>query len=172
MRILTLLCCLLVASTAMAKETKVATAAGQKLFQAYPGVQKAEKKIEAMAQEKNQELKGDADELKALQKELNDKDVKDKSKKERTFQKKAKAFQAKKNKIQNELDAQKREMLSKASAEIRALITKVAQSAGVDLVLDSDKALYEKAGIDLTDEVLKLYPKDNKDSKDSDTDTK
>jgi Skp family chaperone for outer membrane proteins len=172
MRILTLLCCLLATSTAMAKETKVAIAAGQKLFQTYPGVQKAEKKIRALAESKNKELAPEANELRALQKELNNKDLKDRSKKEKEFQKKAKAFETKKNKIQDELNAQKKEMLSKASAEIRELIAKAAQSAGVDLVLDSDKALYEKPGIDLTDDILKLFPKDNKDSKDSDGDSK
>lgn len=158
MRLLTLLLCLSMATAAMAKDTKVAIVDGQKLLQAYPGVQKALKKIEAVTEKRNKELAGDADELKTLQKEFQEADADDKAKLQKTFDKKAKAFQEKKDKMQAELDAQKRELLAKASNEIKALISKVAKDHEVDLVMDSEKAFYEADGIDLTEEVLKSYP--------------
>lgn len=172
MRILTLLCCFLIASVSFAKETKIASVDMQKLFHAYPSVQKAEKKFVAMAKLKEKDLASEAEELKALQKELKSPDVKDKNKKERDFKKKAQAFETKRAEIQKELEIKRREMSVKVSNEIRALIATAAKKAGVNMVIDSEKVVYEEVGFDLTDEVLKLYPKSASDEKSEDSDSK
>jgi outer membrane protein len=172
MRILTLLCCFLLASVSFAKETKIAAVDMQKLFRAYPGEQKAEKKFTAMAKLKDKELASEAEELKALEKELKNKDVKDRNKKEKDFKKKLQAFEKKRNEAQKELGAKQREMSIKVSDEVKALIAIAAKKAGVNMVIDSEKVVYEEVDFDLTDEVLKLYPKSTADEKDADSDSK
>ena len=176
MRFLALLCCLLISTAAFAKESKTATVNLQKLFKAYPPAQRAEKKFAALAEAKKKELEPDAKALQALQNELKEKGDKmpaaEKKKKAKEFEKEAKAFEKNKNEIEKELETERRAMSMKVSDEIKALVAKVAKNSGANLVLDSDKAVYMEEGVDLTDEVLKLFPKDKSDSSDSDSGSK
>jgi outer membrane protein len=170
MRFLTLLCCFFAASTVMAREFTVGTVDLQQLFKEYPGTKTAQKKFNAMADKKKQDLTDSAEEIRDLEKELKDSSsVLSKSEmkeKQEEYATKAKAFQDQENQIQNDLAGKEQEMTQALLGEIKVIVAKVAQDKGVDLVLDSDKTVYAKDATDLTPDVLKNYK--SSDSSDSD----
>lgn len=170
MRFIALLCCsLLVASVAAAKDFKVATVDLQKLFKEYPGTKKAQKKFNAMADKKKQELTDAADDIRDLEKQLKDSSSvlskKEMKAKQEEYTTKLKAFNDQQQQIQNDLANKEQEMTQSLLGEIKDLVSKVAKNDGIDLVLDSEKTVYAKDATDLTEEVMKNY-------KDSDSDSK
>jgi outer membrane protein len=169
MRFFTLLCCFLVASVAVAKDFKVGTVDLQQLFKEYPGTKKAQKKFNAMADKKKQDLTDAAEEIRDLEKELkNSGSVLSKSemkKKQEAYTTKARAFQDQENQVQSDLAAKEQEMTQALLGEIKIIVAKVAKNDGIDLVLDADKTVYAKDATDLTSDVLKSY----KDSDSSDS---
>lgn len=177
MRFLTLLCCFFVASVSMAKDFKVGTVDLAKLFKEYPATKSADKKLKALKEKKLQEFTDAQDELQDLQKELKNSSsvlsTKQRKQKEKEFNSKLQALQSQQNQIQMELANKEQEMTNKLLDEIKAIVATVAKNAGVDLVLDSDKAVYVKDPTDLTADVLKSFPKsDSSSDKDDKKDDK
>ena len=72
---------------------------------------------------------------------------------------KAQAFQQKQNQIQTDLASKEQDMTLELLEKIKVIVAAVAKSAGVDLVIDADKAVYVKDGVDLTGDVIKNYSK-------------
>ena len=72
MRFFTLICCFFVASVVMARDFTVGIVDLQQLFKEYPGTKKAQKKFNAMADKKKQDLTDAAEELRDLEKQLKD----------------------------------------------------------------------------------------------------
>ncbi len=169
MRFFTLICCFLVASVAMAKDFKVATVDLQQLFKEYPGTKKAQKKFNAMADEKKQKLTDEADEIRDIEKSLKDSgsvlSKKEMKAKQEEYATKAKAFQDEESQVQNDLAAKEQEMTKTLLEEIKGIVAKIAKNDGVDMVLDAEKTVYAKDAVDLTDEVLKSYKSSDSDSK-------
>jgi outer membrane protein len=169
MRFLTLLCCFFVASVVMARDFTVGTVDLQQLFKEYPGTKKDQKKFNAMADKKKQDLTDAVEELRDLEKALKDSgSVLSKSemkKKQDEYTTKARAFQEQENQIQTDLAAKEQEMTQNLLTQIKAIVAKVAEKDGIDLVLDADKTVYAKNATDLTPDVLKNY----KDSDSSDS---
>jgi Skp family chaperone for outer membrane proteins len=163
MRFLTLLCCFFVAAASMAKDMKIGTVDLTKLFKEYPGTKNAQKKFNAMATKKQQDLADSLDEIKDLEKELKSSSsvlsTKQRKAKEKEYKEKAQAFQQQQNQITTDLQGKEQEMTSKLLDEIKAIVATVAKNQGVDLVLDAEKTVYAKDSVDLTAEVMKNYPK-------------
>lgn len=160
MRFITLLCFLLATSTVMAKDYIVATVDLQKLFKAYPGTAKAQKKFDALAKDKKAELSSSEKILTKLQKELKDSDdltEKQKTAKQKEFQDEAQTYQDLKTHLQNELSDKQQEMTQSVLDEIKVIVNKVAAKDGVDMVVQTSDVVYMKTDMDLTDEVLKSF---------------
>jgi len=160
MRFITLLCFLFATSAAMAKDFTVATVDLQKLFKAYPGTAKAQKKFDALAKDKKAELSSSETILTKLQKELKDSDdltEKQKTAKQKQFQDEAQTYQDLKTHLQNELSTKQQEMTQTVLDEIKVIVNKVAAKDGVDMVVQSSDVVYMKTDMDLTDEVLKSF---------------
>ncbi len=161
MRFITILCCFLVASVSFAKDFKVATVDLKKLFNEYPGKKSADLKMKELIQEKQKELAPLKKDLEKLQEELSSSSsVLSKSeKKEKTyvFQKKMDDFTKQQTQMQSDLADKDTEMTQKLLDRIKVIIGKVSKDKGVDLVLDSDKTVYAKDAVDLTDDILKSY---------------
>lgn len=61
--------------------------------------------------------------------------------------------------LQNDVDAFKAETLQKTGAKMNEVIKKVAESKGVDLVVDTQTTHFFKPALDITDEVVAAYNK-------------
>ncbi len=164
MRSITLLCCFLavsLVSVAQAKDMKVATVDLKKIFQEYPGYEKAQAKFKALAEKKQKELSEPEQELGDLQKELESSgsvmSAKEKQKKTAKAKKLYESYAQQKSQIQNELATKETEMTQGLLDEIKAVVADVAKEKDIDLVLDVEKAVYVKDGTDLTDALLKKF---------------
>ena len=176
MRFVALVCCLLIASMATAKDLKVGTVDLKKLFNEYPGTEKAQKKFKAFALKKQKDLSDPEEELTDLQKQLEGSSsvlsAKEKKKKAAEYQTKLREYAQLKNQITNDLAAKESEMTQGILDEIKAAVAGVARDKGVDLVLDSEKTVYVNGGTDLTEAVLKSGAYKNKDSDSDDSGSK
>jgi len=166
MRWIALLCCFLAASLASAKDMKIGIVDMQKLFNGYPGTQKAKDKLSALEKKKKDDLSDEAQELKDLEKQLGDSSVlsdKQKEKKTAEYKTKLAAFSQDQEQAQKELMAKETDMTQTIIGEIKDVVAAVAKDKGVDLVLDQDKTVYAKDAVDLTDEVSKHFKGSDKD---------
>jgi len=166
MRLLIGLCCLLMASTAMAKDFTMATVDMQKLFKAYPETAGAQKKLDNLTLQRKKDLADSEKSLKKLQDELS-KDTltsEQKSAKEKAFQDEAQNFQDEKTTIENELVEKQQEMIQEIVGKIKAVVATVAEKDGYDLVLDENDTVTANNSVDITDEVLKSFSSATSDS--------
>ncbi len=160
MRWISLLCCLLTASVASAKDLRIAVVDMQKLFNSYPGTQSAKDKLKDLEQKKMSDLQDTAQEVKDLKSDLSDSTVlseKERARKEKELQEKEATLEQAQNDAQKELMNQESEMTQDIVDKIKAIVAGVAKDKGIDLVLDQDKTVYAKDAVDLTDDVLKTF---------------
>jgi len=61
--------------------------------------------------------------------------------------------------LQTDVDAFRNETLQKTSVKMNEIIKKVAESKGLDLVVDTQAAHYFKPALDITNEVIAAYDK-------------
>lgn len=165
MRWIALLCCFLAASLASAKDLKIGTVDMQKLFNNYPGTQKAKDKLAALEKKKKDDLSDEAQELKDLEKQLGDSSVlsdSQKAKKTTEYKTKLATFSQDQEEAQKELMAKENDMTQTIIGEIKDIVASVAKDKGVDLVLDVDKTVYAKDAVDLTDDVSKRFQSSDK----------
>jgi outer membrane protein len=175
MRFITLMCCFLIASVVSAKDFRIATVDMQKLFNSYPGTEKAKKKLGDLEEKKKEDLADSKQELIDLQKELSEGgsilSEKQRLKKEKEYNDKLGAYNQATEQVQKELMADESEMTQDIVDQITKIVSDVAKDKGVDLVLDSDKTVYVKEPTDLTSDILDQYKKiadtDSKDDSDS-----
>jgi outer membrane protein len=175
MRFITLLCCFLFASVVSAKDFRLATVDMQKLFNSFPGTEKAKKKLEDLEEKKKEDLADSKQELIDLQKELGgDSSLfteKQRMKKEKEYNDKLSAYNQQTEQIQKELMAEESEMTQNIVDQIKKIVADVAADKGIDLVLDSDKTVYAKDPVDLTSDITDRYKKmadaESKDDSDS-----
>ncbi|HVM33027.1 MAG TPA: OmpH family outer membrane protein [bacterium] len=163
MRILSFVVCFfLMISPVLAKDFKVATVDLAKLFADYPGTKAAQDKFNAIAQKKQKDLAGQEQDLQDLDAELKKQSSvltpKQKSDKEYILKKKLEDYSQQKNQILAELKTDENQMTDDILTQIKAIVTKVAQGKGVDVVLDSEKTILVTNPVDLTDEVEKAFP--------------
>jgi len=160
MRWIALLCCFLIASIASAKDLKIGIVDMQKLFNSYPGTQKAKDKLAALEKKKKDDLSDEAQELKDLEKQLGDSSVlseKQKEKKTTEYKTKLATFSQDQEQAQKELMAKESDMTQTIVGEIKDIVASVAKDKDIDLVLDQDKTVYAKDAVDLTADVSKQF---------------
>lgn len=175
MRFVVLLFSLLLVCPAFSKDMTVATVDLQKLFKQYPETKKAEDRLSAMAELKKKDLADSAQELQDLDKELGGSSsilsAKTKARKEAEYKDKAQKFQVLKEQIQADLAMKESDMSQQILKELKDIAATMAKQKGIDLVLDSEKTVYVRDGVDLTDDILKTFAKMDTDPK-SDSATK
>jgi Skp family chaperone for outer membrane proteins len=151
----------LAASAVSAEGLKVATVDMKTLFKEYPGSLEAQKKFEAQAREKKEDLADSQQDLADLQDELNDPKShlswKERERKEKEFAEDSQDYQNEAKHIQLELDDQDKEMTRILMDQIKDIVAQTAKKEDVDLVLDSNDAVNLKDGLDLTEEVLRAF---------------
>jgi outer membrane protein len=158
MRRFAFLCFLLAFSVASAKDFKLAIVDMQKLFNSYPGTQKAKDKLKEIEKKKIDDLNDSQQELSDLGKELTDSSSvlsqKQRSRKEKEYAEKKAAFEQAQAEAQKEMMLQENEMTQTLVDQLKDLVAGVAKDKGFDLVLDKDKTVYAKDAVDLTDDIL------------------
>ncbi|HTC21796.1 MAG TPA: OmpH family outer membrane protein [bacterium] len=161
MRFWVLICWLLAASAVAAGNLRVATVDMKTLFKEYPGTPEAQKKFEAQAREKKEDLEDSQQDLADLQDELNDPKSpmsrKERERKESEFAKESQDYQNEEKHIQLELDDQEKEMTRMLMDQIKHIVAQVAKNEDIDLILDSDDAVHIKDGTNLTEEILRAF---------------
>lgn len=167
MRLIALLCCFLIASMVSAADIKIAVVDMQKLFNSYPGTQKAKDKLAAWEKKKQAELGPEKEELQDLQNDLTSSSSvlseKEKARKKKEFEEKYTAFQQEAQEFEKEAASKESELTQNIVGEIKDLVASVAKNKGIDLVLDQDKTVYAKDAVDLTAEVSKSFKSSEKD---------
>jgi outer membrane protein len=163
MRILSLVTCFfLLASTSFAKDFKMATVDLAKLFNEFPGTKDAQDKFTTIAAKKQKDLESQANDLQDLDNELKKQSSvltpKQKADKEYILKKKFEDYTQEKNQIMAELKTDQDQMTDDLLTQIKAIVVKVAQAKGYDVVLDSEKTILVNNPVDLTDDVIKQYP--------------
>ena len=159
----------LAASLVSAKDFKLAVVDMQKLFNSYPGTQKAKDKLKDMEKKKLQDLKETAQDLSDLEKELTDSSSvlsqKQRLRKQKEYQEKKAAFDQEQAEAQKDLMTKENDMTQTLVDQLKDIVAGIAKDKGFDLVLDKDKVVYSKDAVDLTDDILKNF-------KDKDTSAK
>jgi outer membrane protein len=61
--------------------------------------------------------------------------------------------------LQADVDRERNEVLSKSSSKMQEVVKQVAEAKGLDLVVDVPYAVYFKAALDITNDVLAAYNK-------------
>ena len=61
--------------------------------------------------------------------------------------------------LQGAVEGQRNEILSKSSEKMRAVVQKIAEAKGIDMVVDTSTTLYFKPAMDITDEAIAEYNK-------------
>lgn len=158
MRYLALLFSFLAVSTALADNLTLGIVDLQQLFKQFPGSPQAQAKYDALVQVKKAELedsKGDLTDLnKAYKKAKNRAEKEELGKK---LQVAYQAFQDQQSHVQNELDQANQDMTDGILAQIRLIVSQIAQKHNLDLIVDKGNGIYAKGGLDLTSEVLRAF---------------
>lgn len=63
--------------------------------------------------------------------------------------------------LQQDTDRDRQEILGKSSQKLQAVITKLAEEKGLDVIVDASQTLYFKPALDLTTEAIAAYNKAN-----------
>ncbi len=61
--------------------------------------------------------------------------------------------------LQNDVDEERNDILTQAGQRMRAVINKLAEEKGLDVIIDAGNTLYFKAALDLTAEATAAYDK-------------
>jgi Skp family chaperone for outer membrane proteins len=172
MRFITLLCCFLIASVASAKDFRYAVVDMQKLFNDYPGTDKAKDKLSSWEKKKSEDLNESAQEISDLETELGGSSSMlssaQKKRKLKEHDDKVAAFKQQRDQVQKEVMAKEAEMTQQLVDEIKAIVAGIAKDNNVDVVFDLDKTVYANSPLDLTKAVEDKYKK-LKDDSDSDS---
>jgi outer membrane protein len=150
--------------TAWSGELKVGIINTQKLVAAFPDAKNANQEIKQTADKSNKKLKALKAELDDLNKEYATSKAsmtaKQKKEKEYVIQKKAEDFEALHKKLSVQVKLMEGEAGREVGSKLRELIGKVAKAEGVDVVLEDSKVFYAKSYVDLTDKIIKEFPKE------------
>ena len=76
-------------------------------------------------------------------------------------QRKQRDVQRKQDDLQADVDRERNEILQKSSVKMSAVVKKLAESKGLDIVVDAPYAVYFKDSLEITAEAIAAYDKEN-----------
>lgn len=76
-----------------------------------------------------------------------------------TGQRKQKEFERLRQDLQEDVDRERQDILSQSSDRMKAVITKLAEEKGLDIVMDATNAIYVKPTLDITKDATAAYDK-------------
>jgi Skp family chaperone for outer membrane proteins len=129
----------------------------------YPDAVSANQAIKTITNKSNETLAATGKELDDLVKEYNAAKAgmtkKQRKEKEYTIRKKKEDFEALHNKLSTEVKTLEGQAGRQVLINLKGLIAEAAKDAGVDVVMEDSQVLYGKNLVDLTDRVIKRFPK-------------
>lgn len=169
MRSTVLLTVFLLAASAFARDYKTAVVDMAKIFNEYPGTQRAKEKLAKWEKQKTDDLNDTYQELNDLNKELTKSPLsaKMKAKKQQEFDEKFADYKKRDAEVKNAIMDKEGAMTQELVDEIKPIVAAVAKDKDIDLVLDSSKVVYNASQTDITQDVLDRFKKmkDEPDSK-------
>ena len=171
MRSIIFLTVLSLASSAFARDYKTAVVDMAKIFNEYPGTQKAKEKLAKWEKQKTEDLSDTYQDLNDLNQELTKAkpalSEKIRAKKQREFDEKFADYKKRDAEVKNEIMEKENAMTQELVDEIKPIVAQVAKDKDIDLVLDSSKVIYNASQTDITPDILDRFKKikDDPDSK-------
>ncbi|MRR50176.1 MAG: OmpH family outer membrane protein [Rhodocyclaceae bacterium] len=148
---------LLVSSTCVMAENKIAFINRDKLLKEAPPMVKASKKLEKEFEKRAADLQKMATQLQTMQQNMEKNGVTmsetDRRNKEREFNDLNRDFQRKQREFNEDLNLRRNEELSTSFERIDKIIKQIAEADKIDLVVQ--EAVYVSPRIDITDKVIK-----------------
>ena len=77
------------------------------------------------------------------------------------MQRKQRDVQRKQDDLQADVDRERNEILQKSAVKMSAVVKKLAESKSLDIVVDAPYAVYFKESMEITNEAIAAYDKDN-----------
>jgi outer membrane protein len=153
------------AAGAASAQTKVAIVNLQRAVLESDEIKKASAELEAKykprqqaAQKIEQELQGIQQQLQAGQGKLTDQAAADLN---ATGQRRQRELQRLSDDLQADVERDRNEILQKSSVKMQAVIKKLAEEKGLDVVVDTQVTIYFKPVLELTTEAIAAYNKAN-----------
>ncbi|MDA0261800.1 MAG: OmpH family outer membrane protein [Proteobacteria bacterium] len=148
---------LVFASNAVLAQSKVGFVNTERILRDAAPAQRAQKKIEAEFQKRDQELSKTADQLKKMQDELEKNAVtmseSQRRSKERDFGELNRDFQRRQREFREDLNQRRNEELAQVVEQANRVIRRIAEQEKFDIVFQD--AVYASPAIDITDKVIK-----------------
>jgi outer membrane protein len=159
------LLCLAIApfvSTASA-QIKVAVINTQKAMAESDELKKASAAVEAKYKPRQDELAKIQADLQSIEQQLNSGKLNQQAAADLQAQgtRKQRDAQRISDDLQAEFDRDRQEILGKASQKMQAVIQKLAEEKGMDVIVDASQTLYFKPTLDLTNDAIAAYNKAN-----------
>jgi len=134
-----------------------------KLLAEYPEAKAAHAQLQKDAAERQKQLVVLSNELEKLAKEYkaHEKTWTADQLKEKKYvlQKKDEDYEALRSKASSEIESMQDQAGKEVYEKLKLVIIQTAKDEGIDLVLDSDQAIYAKDSVDLTDKILAKFAK-------------
>ena len=157
------LLCLVLAplATVASAQLKVAVVNVQKAMLDSDELKKISADMENKYKPKQDELTKLQNDLQSIQQQLQSNKLSAQAQQDLTLQGQRKQRDAQRlsDDLQQELDAERQDILGKAAKKMQDVIRKLAEAGGYDLIVDVSQALYFKPAMDITDQALAAYNK-------------
>ncbi len=148
-------------ATVASAQLKVAVVNVQKAMLDSDELKKISADMEAKYKPKQDELTKMQTDLQSIQQQLQSNKLTPQAQQDLTLQGQRKQRDAQRlsDDLQQELDAERQDILGKAAKKMQDVIKKLAEAGGYDLIVDVSTALYFKPALDITDQALAAYNK-------------
>jgi len=159
------LLCLAVASfaTMASAQLKVAVINTQKAMAESDELKKASSAVEAKYKPRQDELQKLQADLQSIEQQLNSGKLNQQAAADLQAQgtRKQRDAQRLSDDLQADFDRDRQDILGKASQKMQAVIQKLAEEKGLDIVVDASQTLYFKPALDITTDAIAAYNKAN-----------
>jgi outer membrane protein len=147
----------------LSAQLKVGVVNTQKAMLDTAEIQKAQGELEAQFKPRQEDVEKLRQELQGIQEQLQKMQGKLTPEAERElntqFQRKQRDFQRKSEDLQSDVDGRRNDVLARVQQRMIAVIQKLSEEKGFDVVVDSSTTLYFKAALEFTTEATAAYDK-------------
>jgi outer membrane protein len=164
MRLLVVLSALLAAASAVSAQPKVAIINLQRAVLESAEIKKASTELEAKYKPRQQQMEKLQKDLQALQQNLQTNAGKLTPQAEADLtaqgQRKQRELQRLSEDLQADVERERNDILGKSSQRMQAVVKKLAEAKGVDIVVDISNTVYFKPDLEITTESIAAYDKE------------
>jgi outer membrane protein len=164
-RLLIASCALLAAASAVSAQAKVAIINLQRAVLESAEIKKASTELETKYRPRQQQVEKLQKDLQALQQNLQTNTGKLTPAAEADLtaqgQRKQRELQRLTEDLQADVDRERNDILTRSSQRMQAVVKKLAEAKGIDMVVDISNTVYFKPDLEITTEAIAAYDKEN-----------